>query len=526
MPMDLGFTSGLAELLEEQRRRKELEALQQGDMAPAEKGATSPVLTPEMSTNGAQTATPAGQGTAPAGGDTAAYPAVLQGQPRPVDGPVPSNTQAATSGQASPGNRGLGYGMSSAAADMNALGADIQQAGVMAQPPPAPVDMLPKANPNALPTGVRAPGTDPAADAQDAVPFNDRADSLAAGMEARRSQQPISPIYTPQQAFKGQGNTAVTDAESRAGGTKQAGIGAALDKAGILPPAPPADPLAPKPKLTARQRAEQEIPPVDDMKGWQKLLLVMGAGLAGGLTKDAGLGAKLAAMTPYNRRERLVKDRIKEIQDQDKLDLDTKQTEAQIDATVKGGERADKQLGLTANEQAFSQTLRAMGHELDVKRLALDTDVRTMDAATKAAAVQARVKYNEILQQRIDKGQVLPAGAVFIDPQTGATIAKNPYQPEVTTSTDTKTVTAPDGKTFTEKNEKTETKSKGGTAHIGDNPAAAASGRTSIYKAAGGEGTGLSEADFGWYLDKWKDSGGAAKLGPFADWFKANKRSK
>lgn len=422
--MDLGFTSGLADLLEEQRRKRELEALKQQEPA-----ATSPVLTPEVSTNGAQTAAPAGDSVAGVSGQAshgnrqdgpvAAYPGVLQRQG--------GNTGSFPA-------KGIGYGMSAAAEDVNQLEQSYVAAGRANAAPMQRPD-------TSLPVGVAAPGGNQAQELASMAPK--AMDSPMAMPEGRQVAE-----------------------ESAVGG-----IGAALAKAGVTPPdvaapAAPADPLAPKPKLTARQRAEAEIPAVDDMKGWQKVLLVMGAGLAGGLSKDASLGAKLAAMTPQNRRERLVKERIKEIQEQDKLDLETRQTEAQIAATEKGTVRADKQLDLTAKEQEFSQNLRLANLDIDVRRLRLDEDVRRMDAETKAAAVKAREAYNaqvlELRKQALERGVQLQAGAQLVDPQTGQIITENPYQPQVTTSTDTKTVTDPKGNTFTEKNEKTETKTRGG----------------------------------------------------------------
>lgn len=429
--MGLAFTSSLAELLEEQRRKGELEALKQQEAAAAqqEPAATSPVLTPEVSTSGAQTAAPAGDsGAAPAPQDIAAYPAVMQ---RNSTGGLADNGRSTTG----TGNfrQGIGHGMSAAAADVNQLEQNYVAAGRANAAPMQQPDM-------SLPVGVAAPGSNPAQE--------------LASMAPKAMDSPMAMPAGRQVAE-----------ESAVGG-----IGAALAKAGMVKPdvaapAAPADPLAPKPKLTARQRAEAEIPAVDDMKGWQKVLLVMGAGLAGGLTKDASLGAKLAAMTPQNRRKRLVDERIKEIQEQDKLDLDTRQTEAQIRATEQGQVRADRQLGLTAKEQEFNQGLQLARLDLDVKRFKLDQDIRTMQAETARQVAADRAEYNrriaQIREDALKAGKVLPAGAWFIHPETGQLITENPYQPQVTTSKDTETVIAPDGKTATVTKERTETKSRG-----------------------------------------------------------------
>lgn len=421
--MDLAFTSSLADLLEEQRRKRELEALQQQQEA----AATSPVLTPEVSTNGAQTAAPAGDSVAGVSGQ--ASPGNL---PRSSTGGLAGNGRQSTgTGQFRQG--GIGYGMSAAAGDVNQLEQNYVAAGRANAAPMQQPDM-------SLPVGVAAPGGNQAQELASMAPK--AMDSPMAMPEGRQVAE-----------------------ESAVGG-----IGAALAKAGVAPPdvaapAPPADPLAPKPKLTARQRAEAEVPAVDDMKGWQKVLLVMGAGLAGGLTKDASLGAKLAAMTPQNRRKRLVDERIKEIQEQDKLDLDTRQTEAQIKATEQGQVRADRQLGLTENEQKFNQGLQLARLDLDVKRFKLDQDIRTMQAETARQVAADRAEYNkriaQIREDALKAGKVLPAGAQFIHPETGQLITENPYQPQVTTSKDTETVVAPDGKTATVTKERTETKSRG-----------------------------------------------------------------
>lgn len=458
--MDLAFTSSLADLLEEQRRKRELEALQQQQ----EPAATSPVLTPEVSTNGAQTAAPAGDSAAVSG---QASPGNL---PRNTTGGLAGNGRQ-TTGQGS-FRQGIGGGLADNAVRMlrrpsySDASAQDDPAAVPAPVAAPPADLSGLApiqgEGNVRPPQLSDQTPDPNANISAAI-----ADQRGIGGQLRSLNQlerggPITAQPNEQAQFDTQ-----RDAENKVMGN----IGAALAKAGVAPPnitppeGAPADPLAPKPKLTARQRAEAEIPAVDDMKGWQKVLLVMGAGLAGGLTKDASLGAKLAAMTPQNRRKRLVDERIKEIQEQDKLDLDTRQTEAQIKATEQGQVRADRQLGLTAKEQEFNQGLQLARLDLDVKRFKLDQDIRTMQAETARQVAADRAEYNrriaQIREDALKAGKVLPAGAWFIHPETGQLITENPYQPQVTTSKDTETVVAPDGKTATVTKERTETKSRG-----------------------------------------------------------------
>ena len=469
--MDLGFTSGLAELLEEQRRKRELEALQQQQEAAAaqqEPAATSPVLTPEVSTSGAQTAAPAGDSAAVSG---QASPGNL---PRNTTGGLAGNGRQ-TTGQGS-FRQGIGGGLADNAVRMlrrpsysdptaqDDPAAVAPVAAPVAAPPADVSGLAPlQGEGNVRPPQLSDQTPDPNANISAAI-----ADQRGIGGQLRSLNQlerggPITAQPNEQAQFDTQ-----RDAENKVMGN----IGAALAKAGVAPPnitppeGAPADPLAPKPKLTARQRAEAEIPAVDDMKGWQKVLLVMGAGLAGGLTKDASLGAKLAAMTPQNRRKRLVDERIKEIQEQDKLDLDTRQIEAQIKATEQGQVRADRQLGLTAKEQEFNQGLQLARLDLDVKRFKLDQDIRTMQAETARQVAADRAEYNkriaQIREDALKAGKVLPVGAQFIHPETGQLITENPYQPQVTTSKDTETVIAPDGKTATVTKERTETKSRGG----------------------------------------------------------------
>lgn len=445
--MDLGITSGLAALLEEQRRKRELEALKQQEAAAAQQEpATSPVLTPEVSTNSAPTPAPAG------------------------DGPV-----AGFSGSSSPGNReprnttggivltrqGVGYGMSQAAVDANQLGADVQAAGQAAQPDLSGLSPI-QGQGNVRPLQLSDQTPDPNANISAAI-----ADQRGIGGQLRSLNQlerggPITAQPNEQVQFDTQ-----RDAENKIMGNI-GNIGAALSKAGVAPPdvaAPPApaDPLAPKPKLTARQRAEAEVPPVDDMKGWQRVLLVMGAGLAGGLSKDASLGAKLAAMTPQNRRERLVKERTAEIMQEDKLALDTRQAEAQIAATERSTERADRQLAMSESEQKFSQGLQLARLELDVKRFQLDKDIRTMQVETAKQVAADRAEYNRriaaIREEALKAGKVIPRGAMFIHPETGQLLTENPDQQMVTTTKSSEVTTGPDGKQS--RTDKTDTVTKG-----------------------------------------------------------------
>jgi hypothetical protein len=264
--MDLGITSGLAALLEEQRRKRELEALRQQEVVAQEPAATSPVLTPEVSTNGAPTPAPAG------------------------DGPV-----AGFSGSSSPGNReprnttgglvstrqGVGYGMSAAAEEARGLGdtyvaaakeaAGPDTSGVAAAQGAAGPDisgLTPiQGSGNVRPARLSDETPDPNFNVSAAI-----ADQAGLGGKRRAVGETVNRLN----AIEGTGpnnpvvvrptEQAEFDVERDAHNRFIGNIGASLAKAGVAPVAPvtpppaPADPLAPKPKLTARQRAEAEVP--------------------------------------------------------------------------------------------------------------------------------------------------------------------------------------------------------------------------------------------------------------------------